>query len=180
MKAILLFLAMIMFDGPVPAQTIPNSYEEYKATIAKIRHYVVDLTSSSDLFGATNFIALYEHPVFCISNAYLKDKSNSEQNCMIVVYSMQKLPLDDYVAFESKLVEMAKKHEIQSTLLNRSLFPGIEWSTKLQREFRYPPVKAFLEMLRQLDFVSDANKGYASEILSGKAEKDIEDLQGNQ
>ena len=83
-------------------ESAPRSYAEYRAEIVAIRQRVVDLTAAGDLLGVANFVALYEHPRNSISNAlcFLEDPSNSNETKMVAVYSMQKLPLDEYVTFE--------------------------------------------------------------------------------
>ena len=152
------------------SQPVPQSNEEYKAAIIKIRRNVVDLTSANDLFGITNFVSLYENGTIYTTNAvvFLEDASNADEEKMIVVYSLQKLPLDEYLTFERGLLKMANEHRISKTLFNRALFPGLEWSTKIQCGFAQENVKRLLAELAQSSSVNDVNKTYIKDILSGR------------
>jgi hypothetical protein len=161
------------------ANTIPQSYEEYRELIRVAHRDVVDLTSAEDLFGITNFIVLYESPTNCVSNAivFLRDKANKEEEKMIVVYSLQRLPLHEYLQFDAGLLAMANQGIISIKLANQALFPGSEWSRKLELSYQQEEVRVFLRKLLEAKVINKSNKEYIKEVLSGKAKADIEELE---
>jgi hypothetical protein len=178
-----LFLAVFVLSASLVgcARSASRSYADYRTEIVSIRQKVVDLSAASDLLGVAHFVALYEDPRNSISNAlcFLEDPSNSDETKMVVVYSLQKLPLDEYVVFEAKLLDMSRAQQFSSKLFNQAIFPGLEWSIKLQRNYQAPEVKALLNSIAQSSLVNEHNKSYISDILSGKAWKQILELQGS-
>lgn len=135
--------------------------------------------SAEDFFGDTNFIALYEHPVDCASNAvlFLKSAENSEKAKLIVVYSLQRLPLPQYLEFENELMDLAQNRQISSNLLNAAILPCSEWSTKIQRNSSNRKVKELISRMDKCDELSAENRASLKEIVSGKARADIQEFQ---
>lgn len=169
----------------------PDDYAAYRDTILAIKQKAGDLVAADDLFSDTNFIAFYEHPLDCASNAvlFLKTAENSEtaqtNNAlgdadfakMIVVYSLQRLPLRQYVEFEGQLVDMAESRQISSNLFKRAIFPGIEWSTKIQINYSKPQTKSLLSRMSKCGELDSDNKKYLKEIAKGKAREHIQEME---
>lgn len=179
MKLLCAYVVMLATIGVGRADISPKSYAEYKTIIEGVHQKIIDLTSAEDLFGVTNFKALYQNPTRYVSyaKAFLKDKGNTEENKMIVVYSMQRLPVPEYVGLEGELLSWAEQSILSERLANRALFPGSDWSTTLEFAYKEPDVNRLLERLSVSHVVSRSNKEYIKDIISGKAKSDIEELQ---
>ena len=191
---ILCFLACIYLGSASCFAQPPSgaqSYADYRQKILTIQQRAGELVAADDLFEDTNFIAFYEHPVDCASNAvlFLKKTENSgapqtnnglgdaDFAKLITVYSLQRLPLPQYVEFEGELIDMAQSRQISSNLLNRAIFPGLEWSTKIQKNFSNPDVKVLLRKIQKCPQINSDNRKYLKEIASGKAREDVRDLE---
>jgi hypothetical protein len=177
-----------------PTPHIDDDFPRYREKILEMRQRVAQWLSrerilkivdvprhwlSDDAFyGDTNFVAFYEHPVDCASNAslFLKSAENPDDAKLIVVYSLQRLPLQRYLEFESELIDMAESGQISSNLLNSAMFPGSEWSTKIQRNFPDQRVKDLLSKMAQCGEINPENKAYVKKIASGKAWADAREL----
>lgn len=179
MKSLFLLLSVHLGCVFCFAQSGEQSYAGYRQKILAIQQKAGHLVAADDLFADTNFIAFYEHPVDCASNAalFLRGPENPEFAKMIVVYSSQRLPLQLYVEFEGRLIEMAESRQISSNLLNRAIFPGLEWSTKIQKDFANHEVKALIDKIKKCPQINSNNREYLKEIASGKARDDARDME---
>jgi hypothetical protein len=156
-----------------------ESYSIYQQRIKAIDHQVVDLTAPSDLFGVSNFVALYVNPRIYLANAmrYISDATNSDDCKMIVVYSLQDLPLHNYVSYERNLLYLAHAGLLSKSMLNKAVFPALDWSTKIEVNFDNTNVESFLRECIQSDLITPENKAYFKEVLSGKVKQDVSDLE---
>lgn len=147
----------------------------YRDTVLSIQQRVGLWVCHDDFFENTNFIALYEHPVDYASNAvlFLKSADNPEDAKLIVIYSLQRLPLARYVEFESQLIDMAESRQISNNLLNRAIFPGWDWSTKIQKNFSNQQVSALIRKIKKCPQINSNNREYLQDVASGKAREDI-------
>lgn len=155
-----------------------NSYPEYKKKIQAIRQILgYPMVTAQDLFNDTNFIAIYENPQKYVDRAVkFLSESNSYDCKMVVVYSLQRLPLKTYVEYETRMLHLADSGQLSKEVLNRAVFPGLEWSRKLQLHFEQPDVKKLLDEMARSDCITKENKEYIQEIFSGKARRDINDF----
>ena len=156
-----------------------ESYPEYQQCIQAIDHQVVDLTATSDLFGVTNFVAMYTNPIIYLTNAmqYLGDVTNNDECKMIVVYSLQALPLHNYVSYERNLLRLARAGLLSKSFLNEAILPALNWSTKIEVNFKNPNVENFLKECIQSDLITLENKAYFKDIVSGKAKQQVLELE---
>jgi hypothetical protein len=179
MRYIHLMLCAFLAASAAFAGEKPVSYSEYQKSIQGIYRDVVDLVAPSDLFGVTNFVELFEEPQRYKTNAivFLGDKSNTDEQKMVVVYSLQRLPLDDYVKYEQELLHLAQRSKLSKTFLNRSIFPASDWNTTLEFNYEESGVRKLLRELAACDLISEDNKAYVKSVLSGEAKKDILELQ---
>ena len=127
MKIFYLISTLLMTIQFTSAQSEPYPYPQYKQLVQSIYHQVGDLTASSDLFGVTNFVALYSSPTKYETNAmaFIGDKANSDECKMVVIYSLQKLPMDAYVRFERNLLHLAQDGRLSKSFLNRPCFQDL-------------------------------------------------------
>jgi hypothetical protein len=176
---ILTVIGVMSLTTPVFCQS--ESYSQYQGCIQAIHRQVVDLTASDDLFEASNFVAIYSDPNAYLTNAmrYLGDVTNSDECKMIVVYSLQRLQLDDYVNYERNLLHLARAGSLSKSALNKAVFPALEWSTKIQINFEKPNVRKLLQECVQSDLITPENKAYSRDVLSGKAKQDVAELEGD-
>jgi hypothetical protein len=180
MKSIYVILTAIMVMSLATAAFCQSeSYSEYQQCIQAIDHQVVDLTATSDLFGVTNFVAMYTNPAIYLTNAmqYLGDVTNNDECKMIVVYSLQRLPLHNYVNYERNLLTLTHAGLLSKSMLNRAIFPALDWSTKIEVNFENPNVENFLQECIQSDLITPENKAYLKEVRSGKVKQDVLELE---
>ena len=179
MKTLNLILVSILTHGICSISSLADSYPAYREQIQLIEQSIIDRTSTSDLFGVTNFLALYREPKSSLSNAisFLKDRSQSSAAKMIVIYSVQRLPLNEYLAFERQLLILAREKAITREFFNKAIFPGLNWNVELQKHYKLRRVRNLLKELKRSTILDNGNKAYINEILSGKAGADVDDLE---
>lgn len=160
--------------------TLRDAYTAYRDTILAIQKRAGKLVTTADLFYDTNFIAFYEHSADCASNAvlFLKSSENPEDAKMIVVYSLQRLPLQRYVDFEGKLIDMAESRQISSNFLNRAILIPVDLSTKVQKNFSNPGVKTLIRKIKECPQINSNNRDYyLKEVATGKALEDLQEME---
>jgi hypothetical protein len=96
---------------------------------------------------------------------------------MIVVYSLQDLPLHNYVSYERNLLRLAHAGLLSKTILNQAIVPALNWSTKIEVNFDNTNVENFLQECIRSDLVTPENKAYFKEVLSGKVKQQVLDLE---
>lgn len=148
----------------------------FRERISRIEKKVADLTAPSDLFGSRDFIQVYEEPKKHVKDALELLKSDAGETAkLIAAYSMQKLPVPDYLKFVDAVLELWKAGRVTAKVYRAAAFPTLEWNTTLQENYKDPSVIAFLKKARTAA-TSEESKSYIDRILSGAAAQDVEDM----
>lgn len=148
----------------------------FRDRMSRIEKKVVDLTAPSDLFGSQDFIQVYEDPKRNVKDALGLLKSDAGETAkLIAAYSMQKLPVPDYLKFVDAVLELWKAGRVTAKVYRAAAFPTLEWNTTLQENYKDPAVIAFLKKARAAA-KSDESREYIDRILSGAAAQDVEDM----
>lgn len=148
----------------------------FRDRMSRIEKKVVDLTALSDLFGSQDFIQVYEDPKRNVKDALGLLKSDAGETAkLIAAYSMQKLPIPDYLKFVDAVLELWKAGRVTAKVYQAAAFPTLEWNTTLQENYKDPAVIAFLKKARAAA-KSDESRTYIDRILSGAAAQDVEDM----
>lgn len=129
------------------------------------------------LFEDKEFIRVFESPAPARAEAQslLARADVSEGQKRITVYSMQRLPLKDYVAFLEKLLELKQQGKVTRSVYKTGAFPSYDWSTALAENYRDEAVAAFLKKARA-EAASEDEKAMIDETLSGQAAADVREL----
>lgn len=147
----------------------------YDSTVLEIMTKVVDLTSSSDLFGVQEFITLYENPDVYQSEAlaFLANDKYSYDEKSIAIYSMQKLELEGYKGFLGGVIKLFNEHKINESMLGLALSAPINKRYIVIKNYDDEGISKMLKGLRDSSETSLAFKERISNILSGKAWKGV-------
>lgn len=160
-----------------------ESTMDFRNRIQRIQEEVIDLTSPSALFDSHLFLEVWQKPEKYVDNVkvFLADSKVTDTKKEIAALSLQSLPLGDFVNFCDYVIRLRTEGKITNKVFYKAIFPGYDWNTKLQENFRNPEVRRLLLRLREI--VSGPNKGvheydkkYVDEILSGEADFHIKDL----
>jgi hypothetical protein len=147
----------------------------YDSTVLEIMKKVVDLTSSSDLFGVQEFITLYEHPDMYQSEAlaFLANDMYSFDHKSIVIYSMQKSELKGYKEFLGGVIKLFNEHKISESMLGLALSAPINKRYIVIKNYDDEDISKMLKGLRDSSEISFAFRARIDNILSGKAWKGV-------
>lgn len=129
------------------------------------------------LFEDKEFIRVFETPAPARAEAQslLARADVSEGQKRITVYSMQRLPLKDYVTFLEKLLELKQQGKVTRSVYKAGAFPSYDWSTALAENYKDAAVAAFLKKAR-VEAESADEKAMIDETLSGQAAADVREL----
>lgn len=183
----LLFLSLIVANLNCSSATDQNSSDKkreymnsqdklnYDSAVFKIMTKVVDLTSSSDLFGVQEFIALYEHPDVYQNEAlaFLASDKYSYDEKSIAIYSMQKLELEGYKGFLGGIIKLFNEHKINESMVGLALSAPVNKRYIVIKNYDDEDISKMLRGLRDSSETSIAFKERIGNILSGKAWKGV-------
>jgi len=189
MKYLILFLlfeASMSCSSAVDHKTSVSNQEHmnsqhklnYDSTILSIKKAVVDLTSSSALFGVKDFIALYENPTLYQEDAiaFLSEEKYSHEEKAIAVYTMQRSELKDYIIFFRKAVSLFHEGKINEAILSETISSSINKRYIIIKNYDNRDVSAILKELKESEKVSSDLKERIENILSGKSWKGVKKL----
>lgn len=150
--------------------------------IIKIKHInnsIVDLTWSKGLFNYDFFREVYADPTLYAEVALkaLESSNISEQEQLIITFSMQNLALNDYMQFCGKLLILFENKKVSNKVMRFAIFPTYDWNTKLADYYEDTDVNRFLVELVDTNGLEIRIKELIqNEILTGKAKKNIKHL----
>lgn len=150
----------------------------YDSTVLEIMKKVVDLTSSSDLFGVKDFIALYENPTLYQNDAiaFLANEKYSYEEKAIVVYAMQKAELKVYKGFLNEVIKLFYERKINESMLGLALSAPINKRYIVIKNYSDEDISAMLKDLKNSESTSPEFKERIENILSGKSWKGVKKL----
>jgi len=188
MKYLILFLLFEMNIGcssagdkkPSLKSQYMNSQERlnYDSTILATMKEVVDLTSSSSVFGVKGFIAIYENPLLYQNDAiiFLSKEKNTEEEKTIAVFTMQKSDLEDYMIFFKKAVGLFNEGKITERVLSEVISSSVNKRYIIIKNYRDKSISEVLNELKGNEKVSPELKGRIENILSGKSWRGVKKL----
>ena len=158
----------------------------FRARIQRIDESKVFNTYAGSLFDSYTFIEIWRQPKRYLKGVrdFLADSQVSEVQKCIAIYSMQSLPLNDFLSFCNTVMELKKDGKITGGLLREAIFPGLDWNTQLQVNYRNPEVRDFLLKIRDSGMLvgeqghRDYYEEYIGDILSGEEYMNVIDLPG--
>lgn len=153
-----------------------NEMQNFLFEIQKIDQQVKELTSTGVLFKYEFFISVYENPKEYVEYVYelLKKNYVSEQQKIIAVLSMQKLPYFVYIEFNNKVFELFENSFIIEKIFKWSAFPPYEWNINFAINYESTIVQEFLRKVVKSKLVSLKLKEYLqNEIMTGNAKEQV-------
>lgn len=151
-----------------------------KLELERISAAVVDLTAEAELLANKRFLQLYHHPNRKAVLDVLADSSVDEQRKRIAVLSMQNVPVRDYVIFLDRVAELREANRVSIQVFEIALFPGYDWNTKLEENYRNPHVVAMLKKLKISGSLDSSQIARVKNILSGRAKQDLRTFRENE
>lgn len=147
----------------------------YDSTILATMKEVVDLTSSSSVFGVKGFISLYENPSLYQSDAiaFLENERYSEEEKSIAVFTMQKSDLEGYLVFFRRVVKLFNDEKITEGILSEVISSSVNTKYIVIRNYRNKDVSGILNGLKTNEKISIELKERIENILSGKSWKSV-------
>lgn len=129
------------------------------------------------LFGNPEFVRIHAAPMPLAAQALslLARADATENQKLVAVYAMQKLPVKEYAAFVEKLLELRAAGKITRRVYRNGAFPSFEWSTALAENYGDPSVAAFLKKARDAAS-SESEKRMIDSHLSGESAADIKKM----
>lgn len=158
----------------IVSDTSKKEQMSFKQVIDMIEKKVVDLTAATDLLQVKEFIDLLESPNKYIKDAVklLSDDSSSIQQKMIAAYSMQKLPLTEYIAFLKDVTELYLNEIFEDDyLLIIIIAADFSSDCPVIKNYTNEDVVLTLGKIKNNKRTTDNLKIWIDRILSGKAWK---------
>ena len=147
--------------------------------IKTIHADIKDLTWAGELFKFEFFRRVHDEPDKYIETVLpsLSGGNMSEQQNIIMVLMMQKLPLAAYLDFAENVYQMLEKGEITHDVFKWAVFPGYEWNTSLAENYKANKVRALINKFMTSEKVDEKLKRYfREELLTGKAKEQVQFL----
>ncbi len=154
---------------------------DYRQRIDAIALSVGDLTIPDDLFRYREFIDVYENPgpFKDAASALYADPEVAALQKEIAGYSMQRLPVDRLVALGFHVADLTDRKIVSARLLDRLVFPPLNWGTQLIENYERPDARALMERLSRMDKLPESRRKYIHEqVLTGRARQDVLELRG--
>ncbi len=155
----------------------------FKLRIQRIQKEVVDLVDPFALIDSELFVEIWKNPRAYQQDVIklIVDKKITEVQKEIAVLSMNNLPLNDFLKYCEIIIGLRKANKINNDVFLIAIFPGYDWNTKLQENYKEPKVRQLLLKIKGSELLPDKStktfdNKYIDEILSGKTLKHIEDL----
>jgi len=134
----------------------------FEDKIKAINVEVVESYPESDLLKSATFNEIFCNPkknIYEVLKLLSKDNINDWQK-RIAALSMQNLPLEDYLIFITKLLNLRKKEKISKELFLMVTFPGHDWNTTIQENYNDVNVRKVLNEIKYSPAVGDDVKEY--------------------
>ena len=150
--------------------------KKFQKEIVDIDRAVVDLTAPGDLFRYPFFIEVYENPTPLVGDVIeiLQTKNLSDQQKIISVLMMQRLPAKEWLSFGESVLSLLEGDSISEEVFEWALFPGHEWNQIFAMYYRKRAVKRLLEKIAGSEKVTHDLKSYVQkEVLTGEAKKEV-------
>lgn len=152
---------------------------EFDQAILEVDAEIVDLTWAGEVMKYEAFRMIHSHPAEYLVDALqlLGNAQSKTQLRRIIGLSMQKLDLDNYLFFLTKVLQMLEEGTISMGEFKGCCFPSYDWNTLLAEHYANDQVKAFLQSLMKATKVAPELKTYIEDhIISGKAYQQIQYL----
>ena len=156
--------------------------QHFGIEITKINTEIKELTWAGGLFRFEFFRQVHSEPKKYaeIVQSFLTEDELTEQQKVIMILMMQKLPLNDYVKFLDSLIQMFEEEKITHTVMRWAVLPGYEWNTLLAEGYKDSGVILVINRLIKLEIVEKELKSYIEEeILTGRAKKQVQFLRNS-
>lgn len=150
--------------------------KEFIKEIQAIDSAIVDLTFEGALYKYDFFKEVSTHPQSYqeVSLAALSNPDLTQQQKTIIVLSMQKLPLEDFLRFSASALALLKEDKIPYFVFKKTVFAGYDWNTSLQENYDDPAVSSLISEILQTPQVEDSLKKYFTDyVLTGKAKEQV-------
>ena len=162
-----------------PMTTHMEEAMDYRLRIETIALSAGDLTTPDDLLQYREFIDVYENPgpFQDAASALYADPEVAALQKEIAGYSMQRLPVDRLVQLGFHVADLADRQVVSASLLDRLVFPPLDWGTQLVENYERPDVMALMERLSRMDKLAETRREYIREqVLTGRARQDVLEL----
>ncbi len=172
------FMTILLAGGPDPSaqsQTVPKLRpNDLSVTARRIavacRNIEREDQTLLDNFEMKQLFAAPD-PFFDQALNIVQDSQFSLSEKMVVVYGMQCLPMDKYLALGRSVLAGVEAGRSPPRLLFVAVLPGTNWSTRLTASYRDHRVKRFLMDVRKSNASDGALRGIVLEILSGELDR---------
>lgn len=153
----------------------------FKGSIDTIEKKVIDLTSTSDLFGINEFVAIYENPTSYRDDAlwYIADSINSIQKKLIATYTMQGLSDSLYIEFSRLVVDLYEKGSITDDVMEATVFYSINKRYQIIRNYNNPNVVSLFQKIKACTQKVEI-KQRINYVLSGESWSNLADFLGSE
>jgi hypothetical protein len=130
---------------------------------------VGDLTTLTDLESVPDFMSLWYHSSFYMEEFlnFLSNPKYNWQQKLISIYSIQKLPFNNYIYVFNRCIELYKNNIITEEVLKRLIFTEMATKNHIIREYKNKDVINALEAIRTDKRISNELKNSIKEILDG-------------
>jgi hypothetical protein len=147
-----------------------------------IENKIVDLTWPGGLFEYEEFREIYNNSEIYSSDArkYIASDNTTEQQKIIIGYSMQGLENIKFLLFAKAMLELLNNDLISKNIFDEIIFPVYEWNTYIPENYSDNDVNLFLKSVLLSKKVSSITKEYIiNEIFTGNAKLDILEIKYN-
>lgn len=165
-------LIVVILIAPLGGCSKPMFQEE----VEKIEVKIVDLTSLYSVFESDSFRGIFADPENWVGEvkASIGSGTLSEQQQIIGILGMQKLPKNEYISFVRFVVEQYKLGLVSEKSLRFAVFAGYSWNDLLVVEYRDDPVRGLLEELGKEPKLTEDLLRLVRRIKSGEMLEDYE------
>jgi hypothetical protein len=179
MKRLILLIAFIFTTGCSATEVM--SYEDYFRETLELSSRMESSPAWSDLFLHDQFRRMFLVPEqhFLYAQMLVADAKAIEEQKMIAIYSIQGIPLEEYLEFLRHVVSLARSDLLSSRLMEKAIFPSYQWNTLLAEHYQNPSVVGFLQLVRQVGGLSESAQKRLSLIESGEACEDVQELRSS-
>lgn len=168
-------------------QTTPKMNEAqmmliFNNKIKIIDERIVDLTWPGGLFEYQEFREIYDNSTDYFSQACeaLKNPDFTEQQKIIVGFSMQGSNLSLFLSFAKYTLQLLESSKITQRVFECVVFPTYDWNTIIVENYDNHDIAQFLHSVLQSKDVSDRRKEIIrKEVLTGKAKSYVLDMRHN-
>ena len=154
---------------------------ELAARIARLKMAIGDLTWMGILLVNPEFTEVHSCPEVHLGEALaaLPTDAIGEQERIMVVLSMQALPLPRFVDFAEHVLRYLEAGSLSQRVFEWAVFPSYDWSTTVVENIDDSRVRRLLRLVLDSPAVSTRCKQHVKdEILTGNAGKDVLELRG--